>query len=297
MACKYLMKVSSTLLTGCQPTAALATGPLGLELELSKDPKVSVRYFLRAPLSLVFTSVYLLTSLGLLISPQRCWSQYRFTQWTADSGLPQSSVRGIVQTPTGYLWVATFNGLARFDGVRFQVYDKSNSPGISSNRFIAMVPGVGDDLWLISEDRNLVRLHNNNFSTLDERYGVESGSVGAITGNRGRVWILCGSKVLQWNESAQRFERTEFSTDDLEFKALRWFGTGFWARRNRQLICFNRGQLLTFGMPPHIRFSDVGTVVVNANGDGWIGTDDGRIGRLGITTGALTRKVVEQGGS
>jgi signal transduction histidine kinase/ligand-binding sensor domain-containing protein len=291
MACKYLMKVSSTLLTGCQPTAALATGPLGLELELSKDPKVSVRYFLRAPLSLVFTSVYLLTSLGLLISPQRCWSQYRFTQWTADSGLPQSSVRGIVQTPTGYLWVATFNGLARFDGVRFQVYDKSNSPGISSNRFIAMVPGVGDDLWLISEDRNLVRLHNNNFSTLDERYGVESGSVGAITGNRGRVWILCGSKVLQWNESAQRFERTEFSTDDLEFKALRWFGTGFWARRNRQLICFNRGQLLTFGMPPHIRFSDVGTVVVNANGDGWIGTDDGRIGRLGITTGALTRKV------
>ena len=53
-------------------------------------------------------------------------AQYRFDHWTADNGLPQNSVRDIVQTGDGYLWFTTFDGLVRFDGVRFTVFDKTN---------------------------------------------------------------------------------------------------------------------------------------------------------------------------
>ena len=78
-------------------------------------------------------------------------AQYRSTQWTADSGLPQNTVRGIVQAPDGYIWVATLDGIARFDGIRFTVFNKSNTPGITSNRFTAMASGVDGDLWIPSE--------------------------------------------------------------------------------------------------------------------------------------------------
>ncbi len=64
--------------------------------------------------------------------------QYRIDHWTADDGLPQNSVYGIVQTQDGYLWLATLDGLARFDGVRFTVFNKSNSPGIVNNQFISL---------------------------------------------------------------------------------------------------------------------------------------------------------------
>jgi len=37
--------------------------------------------------------------------------------WTADEGLPASSVTSLAQTPDGYLWVGTYNGLARFDAM------------------------------------------------------------------------------------------------------------------------------------------------------------------------------------
>jgi len=67
--------------------------------------------------------------------------QYRIDQWTADDGLPQNSVYGIVQTGYGYLW------LARFDGTRFTVFNKSNSPGIVNNRFISLFETKGGDLW------------------------------------------------------------------------------------------------------------------------------------------------------
>jgi signal transduction histidine kinase/ligand-binding sensor domain-containing protein len=199
-------------------------------------------------------------------------------------------VRGIVQTPDGYLWVATLNGLARFDGVRFKVYDKSTTPQISSSRFVTMVPGAGGDLWALSEDYNLVLMHRGLFITLDERNGIKPHEVSAITYDAGKVWVLSGRKVVLWNDSKQRFEGADFSTGDLQFNALRWRGTGFWAQRGQQLICFNRGHLTTFAMPKGLDSSEIRGVVMNANGDGWIGTRDGRIGRLGDKLGRLTHE-------
>ena len=46
-------------------------------------------------------------------------SDYLIDVWRGESGLPSSSVTSIAQTPDGYLWIGTYNGLARFDGVRF----------------------------------------------------------------------------------------------------------------------------------------------------------------------------------
>lgn len=62
-------------------------------------------------------------------------AQYRFDTWTTDDGLPQNGLRAVTQTPDGYIWFTTFDGIVRFDGVKFTVFDKSNTPGIISNRF------------------------------------------------------------------------------------------------------------------------------------------------------------------
>ena len=208
----------------------------------------------------------------------RAYSQYRFTQWTADSGLPQSSVRGLEQTPDGYLWVATLNGLARFDGVRFQVFDKSNMPGIASNRFVGMVRGEGDDLWLASEDGNVIRQHGGSFHTLGEANGLRQRSVGAITGDGyGGVWIESDGKVLRWNAPSRRFLRESFSTDDLTFQALSWGGTGFWAPDGPRIICFDRGTIFTFPMPANLDLKSITGIASNVIGEAWISTKDGRM--------------------
>ena len=53
-------------------------------------------------------------------------------------GLPQSSVTALVQTRDGYLWFTTIDGLVCFDGLRFTVFDRSNTPAITSNRFLSL---------------------------------------------------------------------------------------------------------------------------------------------------------------
>ena len=54
--------------------------------------------------------------------------QYLRTTWTTENGLPQNTITAICQTPDGYLWLGTFGGLARFDGVKFTVFNTTNAP-------------------------------------------------------------------------------------------------------------------------------------------------------------------------
>src|SRR5262249_55546607 len=61
-------------------------------------------------------------------------ADYLVDTWGIDDGLPGSSVAAIAQTPDGYLWVGTYDGLARFDGVRFVTFDPANTPALGHVR-------------------------------------------------------------------------------------------------------------------------------------------------------------------
>src|SRR5215510_8582359 len=65
--------------------------------------------------------------------PVRDSEHYLVSSWSTESGLPQNSVTSIVQTRDGYLWLGTFGGVARFDGVRFVTYDSGNTQSLHSN--------------------------------------------------------------------------------------------------------------------------------------------------------------------
>src|ERR1044072_3968778 len=104
----------------------------------------------RSPAYVVMSVVARLAALFLSLiwlSPATAVAQYRFDSWTTDNGLPQNSVRSIIQTRDGYLWLTTFDGLVSFDGVRFKVFDKSNTKGLSTNRFTALYEDKVGTLW------------------------------------------------------------------------------------------------------------------------------------------------------
>jgi ligand-binding sensor domain-containing protein len=120
-------------------------------------------------------------------------AQYRFDNWTADTGLPQNSVRAILQTRDGYLWVATLDGVARFDGVRFRIFDRSNTPGINSNRFIALYEHRNGDLWMGTGDGGVTRLRQGEFTSYTTEHGLPSLHNPTIFGDdSGGVWALSG---------------------------------------------------------------------------------------------------------
>lgn len=93
-------------------------------------------------------------------------AKYRFENWTTDDGLPQNGVRQITQTPDGYLWFTTFDGLVRFDGLKFTVFNKGNTPGILNNRFTGIFADTDGTLYATTmEDGVLTVYKNGDFHT------------------------------------------------------------------------------------------------------------------------------------
>ena len=92
--------------------------------------------------------------------------QYSFDRWTTDNGLPQNGVREITQTPDGYLWFTTFDGLVRFDGIRFTTFNKSNTKGIINNRFTGLFDDTDGTLYATTmEDGILTVVRNGVFTS------------------------------------------------------------------------------------------------------------------------------------
>ncbi len=92
-------------------------------------------------------------------------TNYVMQQWTVEDGLPVNSVNDIVQTDDGYLWLATYDGLVRFDGVQFTVYQSGDYDGLPSSRIID-VHAMGDAVWLLTESQHLVRFKHGTFRTI-----------------------------------------------------------------------------------------------------------------------------------
>jgi signal transduction histidine kinase/ligand-binding sensor domain-containing protein len=110
--------------------------------------------------------------------------------WTTERGLPGDNVRAVVQTRDGYLWVATQAGLARFDGVRFQVFGRQNEPAFRSNECNALLEGADGSLWVGTIGGGLLRRRGGRF----EAFGRAEGLAGDVVNNlyedrAGRLWI------------------------------------------------------------------------------------------------------------
>ena len=81
-------------------------------------------------------SLWLLVSC-LLLSAQ---STYHIQRFTTDNGLPSNGIKGLQwDEQTGFLWIATEAGIARYNGADFLLFDRTNSPGMYSERMLFLL--------------------------------------------------------------------------------------------------------------------------------------------------------------
>jgi diguanylate cyclase (GGDEF)-like protein len=113
-------------------------------------------------------------------------SHYAVDSWQAEHGLPQATVQAIVQTRDGYLWVGTQDGLARFDGVRFEVFDRSNTPAMTDATVLSLLETKDGDLYAGTWD-GLLRWRGGRLDAVP--VALPSPLVRALAERDGTLWI------------------------------------------------------------------------------------------------------------
>ncbi|MBZ9611569.1 ligand-binding sensor domain-containing diguanylate cyclase [Rheinheimera maricola] len=123
---------------------------------------------------------------------------YLYRVWSVDAGLPQISVTAIEQDADGFLWLGTQSGLARFDGVQFDVFNTSNTPQMSSNLITALHFDVQGGLWIGSVN-GLMRYQHGTFSRLDLAQPLQGAVSGFAELSDGSIYIG-GNHLWQWQQ-------------------------------------------------------------------------------------------------
>src|SRR5205823_3869075 len=104
-------------------------------------------------------------------------------------GLPQNTITAVAQTRDGYLWFGTFGGLARFDGARFVVLDRSTTPSLPNSGVHALLADRNGGLWVGTNGGGLLFLKDGEARTFRVGDGLAADVVRSLfQDSKGRVW-------------------------------------------------------------------------------------------------------------
>ena len=110
--------------------------------------------------------------------------------WTVENGLPVNSINQLIQSRSGYIWAATFDGLVRFDGIRFTVYNSATSDGLPSNRILWVREARDGTLWLFTEQHHLVHFREGSFVHINRDRGLGDEEIETVLeDSTGVVWV------------------------------------------------------------------------------------------------------------
>ncbi|MEO8670989.1 MAG: diguanylate cyclase [Tahibacter sp.] len=202
---------------------------------------------------------------ALALNPAARFHDYVLDSWSIEHGLPQISVLSITQDPSGYLWIGTQNGIARFDGLRFTVYDR-DSTGVDTTMASSALADRAGNLWF-GTSRGALRYSEGRFQELSA--GAEATAVLALAqDDRGQVLFATPRGVLADADGALR---PKYLAGQSTYSLLVDQGR-LWVGGEGRLWRIEGSQVETYTLPdPHLRVSHL----VRQRDTLWLGTSAG----------------------
>ena len=177
---------------------------------------------------------------------------YVIRTWRTDDGLPQNAVTSVVQTKDGYLWIGTYSGLARFDGVHFKVFNSANTPALRSGRVTSLFEDPAGTLWIGSEIGELTAYDpGSHFRAID--IGVAWGRreiIAIVLDQAGEMWVADAEGMLMRLKDGLRLEPKSGNAINLVNISSDSRGN-IWVLRNGMASALEQGRLIPqFGGDP-----------------------------------------------
>ena len=211
------------------------------------------------------------------LDPGRALTQYGHDVWTDQDGLPQNSFQAILQTSDGYIWMGTQEGLVRFDGLRFTVYNRRNTPAITSNSIQALIQDHEGTLWAAMETGGAVRYREGGFEPFGPAQGFAGDRVTCLAEDREhRIWFGTDGDGLSVLEDGKvtRFGAKEGLVGSAVYGVMEDASGRVWICTSRALCKMEGGRIT----PVDLGISERNwyyTLAQDAEGTVWVGSMKG----------------------
>ena len=159
-------------------------------------------------------------------TPTRHITQLVHTTWTPKSGGGPIGIRDLAQTTDGYIWIGSFFGLWRFDGVRFFRYTPLGGDSIPDGAVLRLLASRDGSLWMIGGRGGMViHIRNGRVATYSKGEGLpsalalgESSNGMLVAGTTDGLYRFAGGKWESadsaWGYPGEQARAVWFDRDD-----------------------------------------------------------------------------------
>ena len=145
--------------------------------------------------------LFFLFSISFLTSQSRVssviWADYVNQVWTAAEGLPGNTVTDLLQKSDGYLYIGTYDGLVRFDGVKFTILNKNTVSDFRCVSARTIFEDTDGNLWVGSNDEGVAKISSSGIEMFTTDNGLPNNSIRDIAQDKsGNIWIGTSNGVV-----------------------------------------------------------------------------------------------------
>ncbi len=214
------------------------------------------------------------------LSPDKKLTQYNLDFWDVEDGLPNNTVLDNLISNTGYLWIATFDGLVKFDGVNFTIYNDRTIPQFKKNGILCLYEDDSDGkLWVGSNGGGLISMDGETF----KNYSADSTSLQRniitkiIKDKAGFLWLATRKGVYKFKDEKfisvdflKNIENSPIHTVFIDSNEVLWVGT-----LGEGLFRYEKGEMQHFTTENGLLNNSSREILEDSKGNIWIGTNDG----------------------
>ena len=207
----------------------------------------------------------------------------RLDTWGVRDGMPGYDITSLAQTPDGFVWIGTTQGLLRFDGVSFTVFNHENISGLTNDTIRSLYVSQTGELWVGAEFCGYGRLLNGAF--LRGRYRYKEWNATTFMGESpdGSLWI-------GFHNVDRHIILRENAAGAAEIPASGLYLTGIVPLNEHSLLASTiygglyvvspDGRATPFSNPPAPGINDFTALKRTVDGDIWCATDSNGLFRL-----------------
>jgi diguanylate cyclase (GGDEF)-like protein len=198
--------------------------------------------------------------------------KYFAQTWNTRDGLPHNAINALAQSEDGYLWAATWEGLARFNGREFKVFVRGSATGLPDSAVKSLTARANGDLLIAGARGGLSERKNRIWHPKDD---AETLINHAIYDNEQGIWLGLEAKGLVFRDSQSDKESTIIA-DVRVFKIAQTLDNTIWLATNKGLYSvINKNEVTHYGPGMGLPDVPVYTVMITKQQQLVIGTERG----------------------
>ena len=197
---------------------------------------------------------------------------------TTRHGLPHNQVNAIAQTPDGYLWFGTWEGLVRYNGLEFHAFDRSNTPALKDNG-VRSVRASGDGAVVIGTSRGGVTVkRGDSWRTWLVKDGLAQEEImDALLDRKGRLWVATENSGVDLVDGTKvtHYDTRDGLPSDVTYGLLLDQDDSVWASTAAGLVHFTSGRMVVHTHESGLPDAPVFRAFQNPAGTLFVGTERG----------------------